>query len=178
MAVADATTVLTTLASWAEIVAAAGVACAVVLAYAGFLSSRRSVRSHSQGTLTGGSFFRRARAVATEAATSQELRERFIQLEHVIALNSLDSKQAAVNVGEAEAARKLIESIADVPQACLRLGSLLVVKYQDAGGPVLLTKNLSQPEMHALDRSPEILENPRQALDALADAVPQDDGQG
>ena len=33
-----------------------------------------------------------------EAATSQELRERLIQLERLIELNVLDSKQAAVNV--------------------------------------------------------------------------------
>ncbi len=118
-----------------------------------------------------GSIFRRAKAVAMEAATSEELRERLIQLERLIELNVLESKQAAVNVREAQAARMLIDSIADVPQACLRLGSVLVVKYQDAGGPVLLTRNLSQLEMHALERFPEIQKNPRQVLDALATAV-------
>lgn len=118
-----------------------------------------------------GSIFRRAKAVAMEAATSEELRERLIQLERLIELNVLESKQAAVNVREAQAARMLIDSIADVPQACLRLGSVLVVKYQDGGGPVLLTRNLSQLEMHALERFPEIQKNPRQVLDALATAV-------
>ena len=118
-----------------------------------------------------GSIFRRAKAVAREVATAQELRERLIQLERVIELNVLDSKQAAVNVREAQAARMLIDGIGDVPQACLRLGSVLVVKYQDAGGPVLLTRNLSQLEMHALDRFPEIQKNPRQVFDALATAV-------
>ena len=106
-----------------------------------------------------------------EAATSQELRERRIQLERLIELSVLDSKQAAVNVQQAQAARLLIDSIADVPQACLRMGSVLVLKYQDAGGPVLLTRNLSQLEMHTLERFPEIQKNPRQVLDALATAV-------
>jgi hypothetical protein len=118
-----------------------------------------------------GSIFRRAKAVAMEAATSQEMRERLIQLERLIELKVLDSKQAAVNVQEAQAARMLIDGIADIPQACLRLGSVLVVKYEDAGGPVLLTRNLSQLEMHALERFPEIQKNPRQVLDALATAV-------
>jgi hypothetical protein len=118
-----------------------------------------------------GSIFRQAKAVAMEAATSQELRERLAQLERLIELSVLDSKQAAVNVREAQAARMLIDAIADVPQACLRLGSVLVLKYQDAGGPVLLTRNLSQLEMHALERFPEIQKNPRQVLDALATAV-------
>ena len=118
-----------------------------------------------------GSIFRRAKAVAMEAATSQELRERRIQLERLIELSVLDSKQAAVNVQQAQAARLLIDSIADVPQACLRMGSVLVLKYQDAGGPVLLTRNLSQLEMHTLERFPEIQKNPRQVLDALATAV-------
>jgi hypothetical protein len=118
-----------------------------------------------------GSIFRRVKAAAMEAATSQELRERLIQLERLIELNAFDSKQAAVNVREAQAARMLIDAIADVPQACLRLGSVLVLKYQDAAGPVLLTRNLSQVEMHALERFPEIQKNPRQVLDALATAV-------
>lgn len=118
-----------------------------------------------------GSIFRRAKAVAMEAATSEQLRERFIQLERIIELSLLESKQAAVDVQEAQAARMLIDSIANVPQACLRVGSVLVVKYQDAGGPVLLTRNLSKLEMHALERFPEIQKNPRQALDALATAV-------
>jgi hypothetical protein len=118
-----------------------------------------------------GSIFRRAKAVAMEAATSEEMRERLIQLERLIELSVLESKQAAVNVREAQAARMLIDSIADVPQACLRLGSVLVVKYQDGGGPVLLSRNLSQLEMHALERFPEIQKNPRQVLDALAAAV-------
>jgi hypothetical protein len=115
--------------------------------------------------------FRRAKAAAMEAATSQEMRERLIQVERIIELNILGSKQAAVDVQEAQAARMLIESIADIPQACLTLGSVLVVKYQDAGGPVLLSRNLSQLEVHALERFPEIQKNPRQVLDALATAV-------
>lgn len=115
--------------------------------------------------------FRRAKAVAMEAATSQELTERLMQLERVIELNILESKQAAVNVREAQAARMLIDSVADIPQACLRLGSVLVVKYQDSGGPVLLSRNLSQLEVRALERFPEIQKNPRQVLDGLATAV-------
>ena len=123
----------------------------------------------------GGSFFRRARVVSREPATAEELRERLIQLDRLIELKALDPKQAAVNVREEKAARMLIDAIADIPQACLRLGSVLVVKYQDAGGSVLLTRNLSQLEMHALERFPEILENPSQALEALAEAAASDD---
>ena len=118
-----------------------------------------------------GSIFRRAKAVAREAVTSQELTARLVTIERALELKYLGLNQAESDVREAEAASLLIGSLAEVQQACLRVGSLLVVKYQDAGGPVVLTRNLSQLELHALERFPEIQKNPRQTLDAIATAV-------
>ncbi len=122
-----------------------------------------------------GSIFRRAKAVAREAVTSEELRTSLIKIERALELRISDRPQAEVDVREAEAARTLLSGLSDVPQACVRLGSIFVVKYQDAGGPVVLIRNLSQLELHALERFPEIQRNPRQALDALATAVASDD---
>jgi hypothetical protein len=122
-----------------------------------------------------GSIFKRAKALAKSGLTSEELATRLVKVERALELEYLDQKQAAVDVQEAEAATKLIGSLSEVPQACLRLGSLLVVKYQDQGASVVLIRNLSQSELHALERFPEIQKNPRQALDALATAVASSD---
>jgi hypothetical protein len=118
-----------------------------------------------------GSIFRRATAVARQAVTNEELLARLIKAERALELRYLERTQAEVDVKQAEAAQRLIGSLAEVPQACLRAGSLLLLKYQDAMGPVVLCRTLSQLELHALERYPEIQKNPRHVLDALATAV-------
>ncbi|HTT54717.1 MAG TPA: hypothetical protein VMH35_25265 [Streptosporangiaceae bacterium] len=121
--------------------------------------------------ITYGSFFRRAWAIAKSALTAEELTSRLAKVERALELPYLDTKQAEVDTQEAEAAGKLLSSLADIPQACVRVGALLLVKYQEPTGPVVLIRNLSQPEMLALARYPEIQKNPSQALDALALAI-------
>ena len=53
----------------------------------------------------------------------------------------------------------------------MHVRSILLIKFADPHGPVLLTRSLSQVEIAALERCPEILRNPRTALQALGDAV-------
>jgi hypothetical protein len=122
-----------------------------------------------------GSIFRRAKAVAKSAITSEELTSRLAKIERAVELSNLDVKQAQVDVQEARATAMLIDRLSGVPHACVRVGSLLLVKYQDASGPVVLARSLSQLELHVLERFPEIQKNPRQALDALATAVASTD---
>jgi hypothetical protein len=45
------------------------------------------------------------------------------------------------------------------------------VKYTDGDNPVMLTRTLTQLEMRALDRYPEIQNRPRDALAALGTAI-------
>lgn len=118
-----------------------------------------------------GSIWRRARAVLKGGLTSDEVRSRLIKIERALELAYLDARQAEVDARTAEAVTQLIASLNGVPQACLRVGSILVVKYYDDGAPVLLTRNLSQLEIHALERFPEIQTKPPGVLGALATAV-------
>ena len=69
---------------------------------------------------------------------------------------------------------QLLTSLADIPQACIRVGSLLFIKYTDHTGPVILSRTLSQPEVRALERFPEIQTKPREVLGALASALSLD----
>ena len=121
--------------------------------------------------LQRGSFFRRVWAVFRRGLTAEEVASRLIKVERAIELAHLDARQADVDQKEASAIAELFGSLTDVPQACLRIGSIFIVKYPGDGGPVLLCRNLSQLELRALERYPEIQRDPRRALDSLATAL-------
>jgi hypothetical protein len=114
-----------------------------------------------------GSIFRRSRAAADQVA--DELKSRLMKVERAFELAQLDLRQADVDVREADAVNKLLTSLENVPRACLRVGSVLVIKYPHAtaGEPVIIVRNLSQLELHALSRFPEIQRSPETALQAL-----------
>ncbi|MFF0000193.1 hypothetical protein [Streptomyces avermitilis] len=116
-----------------------------------------------------GSIFRRSRAVAQVGL--DELKIRLMKVERGLELAQLDLRQAEVNAKESEAVSGLLTSLEGVDRACIRVGSLLVVKYQFNGAPVIFVRTLNQLEMHALTRFPEIQANPERALHALATAV-------
>jgi hypothetical protein len=88
-----------------------------------------------------------------------------------IALAYLDRRQAEVDAIESEAVGQLVDRLKDVPQACMRIRSIFLIKYEDVRGPVLVVRTLSPLEVHALERFPEVQGNPRTALEALATAV-------
>ncbi|SCL43902.1 hypothetical protein GA0070604_0061 [Micromonospora eburnea] len=118
-----------------------------------------------------GSIFRRSRAAARRAFSSREVQDRLVKLERAVELTVVDSRQAAYDSTEAEAVHKLIESLQDIPRACMRVGSIFIVKYQAVGESVILVRNLSQMEVRALERFPEIQSSPERAFAALATAV-------
>jgi hypothetical protein len=116
-----------------------------------------------------GSIFRRASATARQAA--DELKSRLAKAERALELAQLELRQAEVDAKEAQAVNALIISLQSTPRACMRVGSVLLVKYSINGEPVIIVRNLTQLELHALGRFPEIQKHPEQALDALATAI-------
>ncbi|NUT20445.1 MAG: UTP--glucose-1-phosphate uridylyltransferase [Hamadaea sp.] len=121
--------------------------------------------------LRRGSVFRRAKARIASWVSSEEVAQRQLQLERAFELQYIDNRQAEVDLKLGQAVAQLIASLHEVPQACMRVSSILLVKYDDGKGPVLVVRSLSQIEMRALDKFPEIQMKPRQALAALASAV-------
>ena len=86
-------------------------------------------------------------------------------------VRAADDVAASVAAIVAHAFAALFNSLADVPQACLHIGSIFIVKYTDHNGPVVLSRNLSQLELRTLERYPEIQLDPRRAMDSLAPAI-------
>lgn len=118
-----------------------------------------------------GSIFRRSRAANDQVV--DELKTRLIKVERAFELAQLDLRQADVDTREADAVNKLLNSLDRVSRACIRVGSVLVIKYpyEMTAEPVVIVRNLSQLELHALGRFPEIQRSPETALQSLAMAV-------
>ncbi|MFD0742045.1 hypothetical protein ACFQ1L_09300 [Phytohabitans flavus] len=115
-----------------------------------------------------GSIWRRALATLRGRPSSSEVRDRLARVERALVLSSLEMKIADVDSKTASAVEQLIVSLTNVPEACLRVGSLLVIKYQDVSGPIIVARSLSVMEVRALERYPEIQTDPKRALQSLA----------
>lgn len=125
--------------------------------------------------ISRGSIWRRAYARIQGGLGSDELHLRLIKIERAIELAQIDGRQADVDAKEASAVSQLLESLSEIPQACVRVGSLLLIKYTESTGAVVLSRSLTQAEMHALERFPEIQTKPREVLTALASAISMND---
>lgn len=122
-------------------------------------------------TVVYGSIFRRSRAWLSKVASSTDFQDRLAKVERAFELAALDGRQADYDSQEVATVRDLIESLQDISNACIRVGSILLIKYSVAGEPVVLMRNLSQVEIRALERFPEIQQHPERAFQALAAAI-------
>lgn len=118
-----------------------------------------------------GSIFRRSKATAKNGLSSEALRSRLAKVERAVELQAIDVHQAQADKTASEAVAALLRELKDVPSACLRIQSILLVKFPGPEGPVLLARTMSQAEIIALDKFPEIQSRPDRALAALATAV-------
>jgi len=81
-------------------------------------------------------------------------------------------KQAQVDSQEAQAVATLLQALETQERACIRIGSILLIKYTTpSAGGVVLSRNLTPAEMTALQRYPAIQRNPETVLEQLATAV-------
>jgi hypothetical protein len=119
-----------------------------------------------------GSIWRRAQAAIAAGLSRNEIKERLQKVERAVELVHLDARQANVDVQETQAVANLVQSLKDVPQACVRVGSILFIKYlNEKGEPVVVARALTLRELRALERFPEIQRNPAGVLDGLALAI-------
>jgi RNA polymerase sigma-70 factor (ECF subfamily) len=122
-------------------------------------------------TIVRGSIWRRAKALLRRGIDADEAMKLRMKLEHAAELVIIGERQAKVDQAEAEALSTTLASIADIPSACLVVGSLLIVKYIDSHGPLVLVRPLSAVEMRTWERCPGIQRDPRTALEMLATAM-------
>jgi hypothetical protein len=118
-----------------------------------------------------GSIFRRSFSKAKDALTSAEMKERLEKIERAVEVQGLLLPQAEVDFKISQAVSGIIANLANTPSACIRAGSILLVKYQTDDGSVIFTRNLSSHEIRTLERFPGIQKEPSKALDLLATTI-------
>jgi hypothetical protein len=125
-----------------------------------------------------GSIFSRGSAGSQQAVN--ELKSALAKAERALELAQLELRQAEVDSKEAQAVNALIASLDEVPRACIRVGSVLLIKYPLGTEPLIIVRNLTQLELHALGRFPEIQKNPERVLETLGMAlakIPENPGE-
>jgi hypothetical protein len=111
----------------------------------------------------GKRFFLRAKALLT----SKEAKEKFATAEAALTATYLNKPQAEANKLQAEAAANLIKSLNHVPNACIQVGTLLVVKRTANGTPSLLAITLTSAMLKHLEEHQSLLKQPDQILERL-----------
>ncbi|WP_152617637.1 hypothetical protein [Phaeacidiphilus oryzae] len=107
----------------------------------------------------------RARMVREELAT------RMVKVERALELTYVESRQAEADSKEAQAVGGIIGALVSVPRAAVRAGSILVLKFPIQGETAIFVRNLSQMEIRALEKFPEIQRSPERVLESLALAI-------
>lgn len=119
-----------------------------------------------------GSIFRRLRGKIQDGVASDYAQARLSELEQRFTLEAVGRTQAEVDAIVTDNAVQLIAALADIPNAVVRVGALMVIKYtNEAGGPVMLQRQLTSIEIRALERNPGIQAHPARALELLSIAV-------
>lgn len=119
-----------------------------------------------------GSIFRRLRGKIHDGVASDFAQARLSELEQRFTLEAVGRSQAEVDAIVTDNAVQLIAALADIPNAVVRVGALMVIKYTDGlDRPVMLQRQLTSMEIRALERNPGIQADPARALELLSIAV-------
>ncbi len=95
-----------------------------------------------------GSVFRRFRGKLRTGLASNFVQQKMQELDERSSIEVVGRARAETDAIKASSAVKLIASLADIPNAVVRVGGLLIVKQTDANGvPAVMTRELSTREI-------------------------------
>ena len=120
-----------------------------------------------------GSIFKTWWGKILKGLTSSDVQERLARVE-AYAETYLGERISVINSTEAATLKEVVAAIADIPNASIRVGSVLIVKYTGRNGVVLLSRPLSVLEIRILERYPEIQRDPLKVLELLGNALSMD----
>ncbi|WP_207425803.1 hypothetical protein [Pedobacter sp. SYSU D00535] len=116
-----------------------------------------------------GSWIKRLIGVSKEAINSEEVRKRLREAEYGIEVNAILKQQSEIDRNQSEALMNILKSVETIPNAAIRIGSLLVVKLTNTEGEVnVQVRSLSISELFILNKNPELLHKPSQILTAIS----------
>jgi hypothetical protein len=115
-----------------------------------------------------GSWFKKWFARGQEIMTQPEVAQRLKQLERAVQLQGLGQPQADIDAKQAGAVAELMKALADVPNAALQVGSILLIKLTSDKGPTVQVRTLTQQELIHLENNQNLLNSPADLLERLA----------
>lgn len=100
-----------------------------------------------------------------KALTHKEVQDLLAKLERAADINYLDKPQAEANKAQAEGTSSLILALNSTSNACIQVGSLLLVKVTSSDGKACtIARTLSNKELKHLEENQAMLRNPEQIL--------------
>jgi hypothetical protein len=115
-----------------------------------------------------GSFFQRLKYLFRGEVVEAEAGDLYTKGKKALEAQLLNKPTAEVTEKQADAVAKLIVALAPIDEAVLRLGTLMIVKIQRNGIPVIAVETLSPKLAAMMDANPRFLENPRLVFEMLA----------
>jgi len=114
-----------------------------------------------------GSWFKRLFAKTQDLVKTEEFQEKLSEAEYGLKLHTITKQQSEIDKNQAEAVSKIIDSMKDIQNAAIKIGSILIVKTTVSSVPNIAVKNLSLKEMIELESKPSLLRSPIDLLENL-----------
>lgn len=115
-----------------------------------------------------GSWWKKFISKSSGALTSEDVTSRLKEAEYALEVQILKA-QSEVDKNQSEALTNIMVSLKDVPNAAIRIGSLLVVKVTNEESVVSLNvQTLNLTQLHYLNKNPNLLNQPRNIWDQLS----------
>jgi DNA-binding FrmR family transcriptional regulator len=117
-----------------------------------------------------GSFWKKWFVKSKETLSQPEVQARLEKLERALEMKGLIGPQADVDKKEAETVETLARAAEKGDSAAFQLGSVLFIKHLTPDGKISLqARTLTQSQLLQLERDPELMNSPAEALRALSD---------
>lgn len=115
-----------------------------------------------------GSWWKQIFYLTKDAVSQERVQKRMTKIEQAIQDQYLNKPQAEANAHQAEAVSSLVNALKEIPDACIQVGSLLVVKTTGADGkPMVLARTLTAQELKLLEENQPMLRCPDRILEWL-----------
>lgn len=111
-----------------------------------------------------GSWIKKAKAKIVSFFENDRVQEKLKELELAINKQTLEKPQSEIDLNQAKAIAELFKSLEHVPNAALRIGSLLVIKVTESGEGKVLAVTLTPTHLDLLSKCPELLYKPQDLL--------------
>lgn len=116
-----------------------------------------------------GSWFKKFIYQSKEILKQEEIQERLCKAEKALQLIYVEKPQAETTKLQAESIAAILTSINNVPNACLQIGNILLVKVTKDGECSIITKTLSVKQLLVLEENQYMLKRPEIIWEWLAE---------